>query len=155
LDIPFFLFLASDSLAQEGLFEITQTIGLNVPNLLYPFIFVGLLFVLLPFTSVIPHFLAILVGVLRKLFFYIDSTGLLDSILLPSRALNALDGPYLPGSLPVQTGLPPLQRSQIIFGDDGIKTLKLGGVRFEQMQKIQHHSKKLNPKSHVTSIHLG
>jgi hypothetical protein len=78
-------------LAQEGLFEITQTIGLNVPNLLYPFIFVGLLFVLLPFTSVIPHFLAILVGVLRKLFFYIDSTGLLDSILLPSRALNALD----------------------------------------------------------------
>jgi hypothetical protein len=65
------------------------------------------------------------------------------------------EGPYLPGSLPVQTGLPPLQRSQIIFGDDGIKTLKLGGVRFEQMQKIQHHSKKLNPKSHVTSIHLG
>jgi hypothetical protein len=84
LDIPFFIFLTIDALNNQGLFDVATRMGLKIPNVLFPFPFVALFFILMPFTSWTSHLFAIGVGIL----YY---TGGLKFLQLSSRALNALD----------------------------------------------------------------
>jgi hypothetical protein len=89
LDTSFFFFVTIDALSNQGLYDATTRMGLNIPNLLYPFPFVVIFFILMPFTSWMSHLFAIGVGI-------IQFSGKLDFLLLSSRALNALDTtPYL------------------------------------------------------------
>ncbi|KAJ3319579.1 hypothetical protein HDV06_006227 [Boothiomyces sp. JEL0866] len=65
--------------------------GLAVPRDIYPFPFLIILFILMPFTTIIGHLLACAVGYLCKIVSYVDYFKALDDVMLSTRAVNSLE----------------------------------------------------------------
>ncbi|KAI8927884.1 hypothetical protein BC831DRAFT_450883, partial [Entophlyctis helioformis] len=84
LDIPFFTFLAIESLSKRGLYEAASRMGYNLPELVFPLPFIVAGIILMPYTSWVAHICAALVG-----FFYF--LGLLDSVMLQNAHIHAIE----------------------------------------------------------------
>eukprot|EP00842_Homolaphlyctis_polyrhiza_P006970 jgi/Hompol1/862/HPOL_004836-RA len=67
LDIPFFSFLMFESLSKRGIYETAVQFGVNIPEVLYPLPVIGILLLIMPYTSWIVHTSAAFMGLLCKL----------------------------------------------------------------------------------------
>ena len=66
LDIPFIFLITTESLAEQGLFEVAKQAGIHLPNILFPLPWiVGFLILFYQSTSLFGHIFAFVVGMIR------------------------------------------------------------------------------------------
>ncbi|KAJ3274208.1 hypothetical protein HDV01_003281 [Terramyces sp. JEL0728] len=127
LDIPFFIFLSIESLNSTAL--LISKMGLAIPRDIYPFPFLIILFILMPFTTILGHLFACAVGYLYDLMLTTRAVNSLETSGLFAWFVNLSSFVPKPGDVqlpdPVQTNAPgsfPNQRLLNATGEPSFMT---------------------------------
>lgn len=118
LDIPFFSFLTIEGLSRRGIFEVTNRMGIAIPDYLYPIPFLGIYLIILPFSSWMAHILACIMGCL---FFF----GFMKNLILDSESLLSYESAGIFAFI--------VKRSNFVPAPGGVQLPPMPGAYTESM----------------------